>query len=736
MKRQPFFLLVLFLMTFFSDFLLASNGLCQDEIETIKLSRYTAIAMAIRNNIDLRVRALDSSLAETDIQSSMSIYNPQLSVAANYAQTNVAGENYGTEDISGVLSITQKLSSGGNISATTWTGPSSAYADPLYDYTDWSSAIGLTIYQPLLKNAGKEATELDISQDKYAYAGSLESFRDEVIQTVFSVVSEYNRLYVLHQLLESREEALLSAQQLLKEIKANPKPGENLNIDIANTEYALSQRQTEYIEASRSVSSKEASLRYLIGIKQMLHILPVDPPSREEPAETEEQAIALSLEQRPDLKELHLQLESSELRERVSKRDLWPDLSLSAGGGFRGYAEDGSFGDTVSQISDGKGQYWSAGVRISFPFGNDQAESTHRRNSLRTEQLKNKITAAEWKIRDEIQEDNRSLISARLQMRETAKAKTLAEQRVAQYRKNQRLGTASIKDLLDAENDLIYARNLELSAVENFAFLVSRLWKDIGVLLERHNIRIDTSHPEELTAEDLPAIPTDDKRAAAVAKTMVFPAVAPLETSPDAAKAEKQLEKKSVEPAAKMATVIQTNATPVTKPAKALVNGLAVTETTKHVPVTSSYTLKIGEYLASEVASIKKKIVQSGLVPVVIDGFKQEREVFRLLIGEYKGYSVAQKALEDLKNVRISGFILENASNKYEVYAGSFFTRESAKTEQKRLATQGIHLSLKKVSVSLPAFLLTAGSFASREAAVEGAKKLEQQGLIVEILQS
>jgi outer membrane protein TolC len=736
MKNQPFLLFVVLLATLFSTFLFASKGLCQVETDTIKLSRYTAIAMAIRNNIDLRVRALDSSLAETDIEASRSIYNPQASLVANYAQTNVAGETYGTENISGVLSITQNLSTGGNVSATTWTGPTSAYADPLYDYTDWSSAVGITIYQPLLKNAGKEATELGISQDEYAYAGSLESFRDNVIQTVFSVVSEYNRLYVLHQLLESRQAALHSAQQLLQEIKATPKPGENYNIDIANTEYALSQRQTEYIEAARSVSSKEASLRYLIGVEQKLHILPIDPPSREEPAETEEQAIALSLEQRPDLKELHIQLESSELRAKVSKRNLLPDLALTAGGGFRGYAEDGTFSDTVSQISDGKGEYWSAGVRISFPLGNDLAESDHRRNTLRTEQLKNKLTAAKWKIRDAIQEDNRSLISARLQMQETAKSKVLAEQRVAQYQQSRRVGKASVKDLLDAENDLIYARNLELNAVDNFAYLVARLWKDIGVLLERQNIRIDTDHPEQLTAEDLPATLTDEERAAAVARTIVQPTVPPLENPAAATNTKNNPVKNTVALFEKAADRSKTKAIASTKVVKPAVNGPATTTVRKRASGVSSYTLKIGEYLASEIAAVKKKITRGGLVPVVIDGLKQERQVFRLFIGDYRDLSSAKQALEPFQKTHSSSFILKNAAHGYDAYAGSFFSLEGAATEQKRLAAQGMALKVKKVAVNLPAFLLTAGSFTSREAAIEGAKKLEQQGLAVEILES
>lgn len=728
MKTHPYWHPVLFLVILLSPLMLVTNGACQDETPSIELSRYKAIAMAIRNNIDLRVRALDSALAETEIQASESIYDPQLSAGASFAQTRVAGETYGTETVSGVVSVSQKVSTGGTVALSAWTSPTSAYSDPLYDYTDWASAIGITIYQPLLKNGGKEATELGITQDKLAHAGTLESFRSQVMETVFSVISEYNRLYVQRQLLELREEALHSAQQLLKEIKSSPKPGAKQKIEIANTEYALSQRQTEYIEAARSVSSREARLLYLIGIEKRSHIIPVDPPSPQEPSETEEQAITLALEHHPDLKKLQIQLESSALRERVSKRNLLPDLSLSAGGGFRGYAEDGTFPDTVSQMGDGKGSYWSAGVRVSFPLGNDLAESEHRRNTLRTEQLRNQLNATEWKIRDAIQDDNRSLISRRLQMKETAKSRLLAEQRVAQYRESRRLGESTVKDLLDAENDLIYARDLELKAIDDFAYLVARLWKDIGVLLERQNIRIDTNNPAQLTAGELPLTPPNDKAATAVAKALIRPMVVPSESLAETASLGKNLA-----PAALTSPPIGAKSDKEMKP---VINNAPATATTERVSGNTFYTLKIGEYLESEVSSIMRKITRGGLVPVVIDGRKQEREVYRLLVGDFKDRASAEQALEPLAKSHSNGFVLKNAEHRFNAYAGSFFTRQGAEAEQKRLARLGMTLRLKKVAVRLPTVLLTAGSFTTREAAREGAQRLEQQGLAVEILQS
>jgi len=687
----------------------AATAFGADEPRSIELTRPAALAMAIRNNIDLRVRALDSSLAQTNLQGSRSIYNPNLIASTTYSQTRVAGQHYGTETTSGYLSVSQTLPTGGSVSLAGQTGPTSTVADPLYDYTDWASSVGITIYQPLLKNAGRDAIELGISQDSYAYAGSLESFRDEVIQTVYSVTSEYNRLYVLHQLLESRQEAVRSALQLLEEIKTRPNPGDNPAIEQANAEYALSQRQTDLIEAERQVSSKEATLRYLIGMPRTDHIIPVDPPSRVEPLETEEEAIALALEQRPDLKQKRIQLESNRLREKVSRRNLMPDLAVTAAGGFRGYAQDGGFGDTVDQIGDGKGNYWSTGLLFSLPLGNDLAESEYRRNKLRSEQLQNQITASEWKIRDAIREDNRSLLSARLQVRATARSKSFAEQRVAQYQKNRRLGTASVKDLLDAENDLISARNLELNAIEAFALQVARLWRDIGVLLERQNIYIDTSRPEEVTAGDYPVAPRP-----AAASAMSTPTAPP-------APAVTAAQPPPPPPAA---------TTPAAKPA---VTATVPDRKPSVVAPGASYTLKIGEFVASELPAVKKKLAQAGLVPVVTEGGKLEREVVRLLIGNYPNLSAANAALEPFKSLS-SPFIIKHAAGSYDAYASSFFHRPDAETEQQRLKRAGAQTTLKQVTVSLPGYLVTAGSFAALADAEQAVAKLGHQQLSAEIL--
>jgi outer membrane protein TolC len=91
----------------------------------------------------------------------------------------------------------------------------------------------------------------------------------------------------------------------------------------------------------------------------------------------------------------------------------------------------------------------------------------------------------------------RALISARIQIQMADKSLQLAELRIDKYRKNNLACTATVQDVIDAENDLTSARNTQMDATETFANGVAKLWRDMGVLLDRQGVHIDTAQPKK-----------------------------------------------------------------------------------------------------------------------------------------------------------------------------------------------------------------------------------------------
>jgi outer membrane protein TolC len=715
--------------------LTAAKGHCDSLPERVELPRVTAVAMAIQKNIDLRVTALNSAMSRTDVARSRGIYDPFFSASANGGVSAAPGDPFfRTKNANASIGLTQLLPTGGNVTFSPQTGFTTAeFPGDVDSTTDWQSSVGITVSQPLLRNAGKEATELTITLADSTLEESIEQFRFAIIDTVFAVITSYNRLFTLRETLDSRQAALISAEAFLDELRQREQQSSLSAVEIANTEYAIAQRRRDLVDAERNVRDQESSLRYLLGMPSQARIVPIDPPSREEPLETEEQAVQAALAYRPDLKQFRSTLKTTQLLERVAKRQKFPDLSITAGGGLTGTG--GSFGDSSKQIEEDPGTFWSAGLFFSVPLGNTAARNDYRRSKLRTEQVQNQIDSLEWRIRDEVESDMRALISARLQMQTADQSLQYAVQRLDGYRENARLGTSTVQDVINAENDLISARIAQMLAIETFAFSVAKLWRDTGVLLDRQNIHLDISRPEKLSEGPLLA-PTP----ASAPPLLSTPAGAGTEEGEPSP--EPNITEQQTSPAGDEQGVLPGEGKGQPAEGETKEVGMAVA-TAPLVPEvasaaeTGSYTLMVGEFVAaSAMATAKEKVTSAGLSPFVTAGPKREVPMIRLHVGDFPNQESARKELVKLRRAGADGFILRNQEGRYDVYDGSYSNQEGAVREQKRLAGRGIKVSLKNVSVPLPTLVLTAGSFPTREAALQEAAKLEQQGLKAVVMEN
>ncbi|KAB0670445.1 hypothetical protein F6V30_09875 [Oryzomonas sagensis] len=678
------------------------------------LSRGYAVALAVYRNIDLRIEALNFKMAETDTARSWGIYNPVLSATGTGGVTAIPGDPFfSARTLNATVGVTQNLPTGGSIGATTQTGYFSVDSSGAAS-KNWQSTAGLTLTLPLLKNAGREVVELNITLAASTQQDSLERFRATTMEMVSNVITAYNHLYVLRQTMETRVAALTSAQKLLDEVRKKSTPEPVQGMELANAEFAVAQRRKDLVEASRSVKDQEINFRYLIGLDSPTQIIPSDPPSRDEPQETDEQAVKAALEYRSDLKQLHLSLKTAQLQERVNRRQSWPDLSLTGGGGLTGSGFH--FGESYQQIGGHPGSYWNVGMQFSVPLGNTAAANDYRKSRIRTEQVQDQIRALSWKIRNDVGSDMRALISARLQMQLSDRSSQLAEQRLAEYRKNNQAGSATLQDVLNAENDWNSARNAQLEASETFSNAVTKLWKDAGLLLDRHGIHIDTSHPDKLTGgqQQNPALLVEPPPPAAPPVSPASPAVQGEPHPPKVAP--------SATPAASITEQKPTTGDKVKPPATAPAPAPAAPH---------RYTLTIGEYeTKSAMADAVRRIKRAGLTPLVKRGPTKTEAFIRLHIADHADRKMAQREIGRLRRFKAEGFAIKDKEGTFTVYAGSYRNQKQASIEQERLAALGVTTVLKNDTVQISTFLLTVGNFASpREAAAEYGARLEKQGL-------
>jgi len=239
---------------------------------------------------------------------------------------------------------------------------------------------------------------------------------------------------------------------------------------------------------------------------------------------------------------------------------------------------------------------------------------------------------------------------------------------------------------------------------------------------------------------------------AAPAKAVAAPApakpVPPQPAKKEEAKAVKPAEQKPAAPAAKKEVVKQVAAPakpvqgkdkqpaaaakPPAKEQKAADADKGKVPADKAKADTAAYMINIGEFAASEAASVEAKLGKHGIRPVKTVTQKN-RMMTRLFYGAYTDYDTYSNELERLKQVVSSAFAIEK-NGKYFVYAGSFGSAERAAAEKKRLAAKGVSVELQQASLPLSTVKMSAGPFSGKPAADKAAAKLKGEGLVVKVM--
>ena len=210
----------------------------------LKLTLGEAIRMAAEKNLDVRAELYNPAQFEADIRRNYSIYDPLFTMNTNYtnsttplASTFLTGSN---------KSEVNTLNANAGIMYTFWTGGNVAF-DFKNAYTEtnssrslsnyWQSSLGATITQPLMKNLGREATEVNINVSRLSKFASIEKFNTRLLNTVAQVKNEYYQLYNLREQVEVKKVSHELARRILSETKARVDAGVLPAMEILNAEF-------------------------------------------------------------------------------------------------------------------------------------------------------------------------------------------------------------------------------------------------------------------------------------------------------------------------------------------------------------------------------------------------------------------------------------------------------------------------------------------------------------------
>ena len=492
---------------FFSVMVLCAclHGHAHAQDGPINLTLQQAIKMAVEKNLDVKAELYNPASAEADIRKNTGIYDPLLSLLLNYqhsttqpTSTFLSGAQINRQKTLEINpGINQLIPTGGTLGLVfnnTWNQNNADPSRSLNDY--WQSQLTLNFTQPLLKNFGRETTELNISVAKYNKEGVLDQFKLKLIDTVAQVRIQYYQLFSLRENLEVKKTSLALAERILNDTKAQVKAGVLPAMEILNAEFGVATMQKNLIDAERAVKDQVDSLRVLLQLPLGEEILPVDAPFREKYDVIEAEAIKKAFAERPDLKQLQVTLKTYELQSRVARHQTLPDLSLVASTALTGLGT--SYNKDIEKVGTAEFPVWAVGVQFTYPLGNRAANNDYIKSKLKVEQTQTQVRSLQDTVVNDVRNAIRAMHSSYKQLDVTSRGSAYAEQRLQAYIKKQKVGLATNKDVLDVENDLVTAKGNQIQALADYNNAITALWKASGELLYKEGINVTEKDADAL----------------------------------------------------------------------------------------------------------------------------------------------------------------------------------------------------------------------------------------------
>lgn len=338
----------------------------------------------------------------------------------------------------------------------------------------WTSSNGVQLQQVLFNQSVFTGLKAAKSTKEF-YIINAQLTEEQLIE---KVATAYYQVYQAEQMLKNLEDNLDITERTVGIIKGLYDAGLAKKIDYDRTTVALNNVKANRQQLVNSVTLSENALKFMIGMPMEQDI---DLPNATfEPSHLVSNEADFS--QRTELKVLNKQLELLEWQKKASIAEYYPTAALTANYMWYGQGKKMPWFNGQSN-----GVYWSdisaIGLNINIPiFSGFAIKSKVEKNQIEIEKaqadLRETKLSFDLAYKNAVSQLENSTITISTQESNVK----LAEEVVANTQANYKHGLATLNDILDADRDLVDARNNLTQAKLDYKLAEIELLKAQGKL--------------------------------------------------------------------------------------------------------------------------------------------------------------------------------------------------------------------------------------------------------------
>jgi outer membrane protein TolC len=280
---------------------------------------------------------------------------------------------------------------------------------------EFESFAGVSLVQPLLKNAGVGATmaaiRLAAGESELAY----QEYRRQMMLIVARAEIAYWDLYLAQEQDRIRQDSVRIANTLLEDNRVRVQVGRVSDLDVLQSEAGVALRQARRKEAQQKLVEGINRLTALFsstGAYANQQVRASDEPVLREVEMSFLSAMRQAIELNPDYLSQRRQLQQEGLRVAYARNQLWPQLDLKASYGLNGLGD--SVGNSMRDIQRLDYQNWSVGAEMRIPLaGGAKARNELAAVRLRQQEAILGLKSAEVEIANALETARSRVVSAR-----------------------------------------------------------------------------------------------------------------------------------------------------------------------------------------------------------------------------------------------------------------------------------------------------------------------------------
>jgi outer membrane protein len=491
----------------------------------LPLSINDVVRLMLASNLDVTVNRFSPLATQYLLQTMFRPFEPTLDLSAQVSRnttpsTSQLQAGQGTVPFSQLqhrytIGYSQMLQAGTAVSVNLNVNRNSSNSlfstfNPAYFNT-----ITYSVTQPFLRNYGRKINTRPIRLGRNNVNLSEVDFELQMIDLVAAAQNLYWDLVYQREDIKVRKASLDLAEKTLADNKRQVQIGTMARIEVVQAESEVAQREEQMVTTTYTADQIQDRVKKLITnlgdpALVLADLLPVNapPPPSSEDTMPLDAAIKYALESRPELRQLALQIQNSDIEVEYAKNQLLPTLLVGASytqngvGGVQtnraglGGSEitsiiRGGLGDALGQLFGYNYTGYTVGFSLSIPLSNKSGQAQYSKALTDKQSIAARRTRLAQQIALEVRNASTQVDMNRARIQKSEKALELATMQLEAEQKKFQLGTSQLRFVLQEQRNVTDAQTVRTSALVNYAKSLVDYDRAVGRTLRKNNIEIE-----------------------------------------------------------------------------------------------------------------------------------------------------------------------------------------------------------------------------------------------------